>query len=98
MAKQELVTVQHLKNPAVKRQMTVASAKLNSNKWKIVGEPVVVEVKKKDVSPAAEKLAKVEPFNPLVNVADEEFATISEDKPKKVRKSKKVNPEENEVA
>lgn len=56
MAQTNLVTVQNIKNPAVKRQMTVASARMNSRKWRVISEEQPAEVKKKDVKPAEGKL------------------------------------------
>lgn len=56
MATNQQVTVENIKNPAVKRQMTVASAKMNSRKWRIIDQEIAaVEVKKKDVAPAVAK-------------------------------------------
>lgn len=55
MAKQETVTVELIKNPSVKRQMTAQSARLNSRKWRVINSPVAVETKKKDVNPVADK-------------------------------------------
>lgn len=90
MAKQELVTVQHVKNKQITRQMTVASAKLNSRLWKVVGEPVVAEVKKKDAAPAVAKLSKhVESSNSFVNEANDDlgnagqFAKITDEQSEK---------------
>lgn len=93
MAKQELVTVQHVKNNGITRQMTVASAKMNSRLWRIV-DPIqpVAEVKKKDVNPVAAKPGKLvetaNSFVPSVSDANDdlgnfkppatEFATIVE--------------------
>lgn len=78
MAKQETVTVELIKNPAVKRQMTAQSARMNSRKWRVVtNQPVVAEVKKKDVSPVA---AKPESVNPAVNVESDDFAKIASEK------------------
>lgn len=58
MARNELVTVENIKNPAVKRQMTVASAKMNSRKWRIIDQEIATEVKKKVVVPVAAKPSK----------------------------------------
>lgn len=56
MAQQLEVMVQNIKNPAIKRKMTVASARMNSKKWRVISEEQPVEVKKKDVKPAVGKL------------------------------------------
>lgn len=61
MAKTEMVTVQHVKNKSVTRQMTVASAKMNSRLWRVVGTPQAQEeVKKKVVEPVAAKPGKLQ--------------------------------------
>lgn len=81
MAQQLLVTVQNIKNPGIKRQMTVASAKLNSRKWRIIegAESQAQEVKKKAVSPVAESKATIS--IPLPHDKPEsEFATIETEK------------------
>lgn len=71
MATQQLVTVQNIKNPAVKRQMTVASARMNSKKWRVISEEQPVEVKKKDVKPAVGKLP--EASNSFVSEAHDDL-------------------------
>ena len=83
MAKQESVTVELIKNPAVKRQMTAQSARMNSRKWRVVtNQPVIAEVKKKDVAPVVGKLP--ETANSFVPAHDDlgqgEFAKIESDK------------------
>ena len=62
MSNQTTVTVQNIKNPAVTRQMTVNSAKMNSRKWKII-DAVEETVKKKEVVNPAVGRAEVAPEN-----------------------------------
>lgn len=55
--KQQLVTVELIKDPRVKRQMTLASAKFNAGKWRIVEKTLAKEEPtpvKKDVEPVVE--------------------------------------------
>lgn len=54
MERQTTVTVQNIKNPAITRQMTVNSAKMNSRKWKIIESGAEEVVKKKEVVRVAE--------------------------------------------
>ena len=79
------VTVENIKNPSVKRQMTVASAKMNSKKWRVVegeNQQLTEQVKKKDVKVAAGKgdpnvtVTLPEVGNSFIN----EFATIGSEK------------------
>lgn len=80
MAKQDLVTVENIKNPSVKRQMTVASAKFNSKIWRLVDSAPAVEVKKKDVAPAAVKPSNLpETANSFVNETNEDSSATSAD-------------------
>jgi hypothetical protein len=89
MAQTVLVTVENIKNPSVKRKMTVASAKLNSRKWRIVEgapETQAQEVKKKEVVKPVVEVKKAE--LPIKEVAPEagdsfnnEFAKIGDDQP-----------------
>lgn len=80
MAKQELVTVENIKNPAVKRQMTVASAKMNGKKWRLVNSTPQAEVKKKDVAPVVEspKAKLPETGNSFVNEMNDDLANSTE--------------------
>ncbi len=49
-----VVTVELIENPAVRRQMTIAGAGLLKGQWRIVGEvKKEIEQKKSDVIPAA---------------------------------------------
>ncbi len=84
MAKTELVTVELIKNPAVKRQMTAQSARMNSRKWRPSAiQPVVAEVVKKNASPVA--VGNPKPVNPPVNEAEIDepenpFVNVASDK------------------
>lgn len=108
MAKQEsTVTVQNIKNPGLTRQMTVNSAKMNSRKWKIIDSPLSEEPKKKEVAkPVVDVKPVVESANSFVNddlAQTSEFAKIGDDteqeKPKKSKKkSKELNPNDDEAA
>ena len=74
------VTVENIKNPSVKRQMTVNSAKMNSKKWRVVdgeNQQLTEQVKKKDV-----KVADVKSPDVVVTIPEtsSEFATITSEK------------------
>lgn len=69
---QIFVTVENILNPAVKRQMTLTSARINAKKWRIIGEETQ-ELKKKEVAvsvakPSVEKVIPV--TEPLVKVEE----------------------------
>jgi hypothetical protein len=82
MAKTVMVTVENIKNPTVKRQMTVNSAKMNSKKWRVVegeDQQLTEQVKKKDVSPAVAKKGNPEVVVTLPTAEKtSEFATIGD--------------------
>lgn len=80
MANTVMVTVENIKNPSVKRQMTVNSAKMNSKKWRVVegeNQQLTEQVKKKDV-----KVVDVKSPDVVVTIAEtsSEFATITSEK------------------
>lgn len=82
------VTVELIKNPAVKRNMTLVSAKSNSRKWRIVSDQLVSEPVKKKVVESAVKT--IQPITTATTVSEANddlgtaiksngFATIGEE-------------------
>jgi hypothetical protein len=80
MADQVYVTVENVKNPAVKRKMTVASAKINAKTWRIVGDQPTVEVKKKEDVKSVVKEIQKPSIQPVTEPIQEPsaFAQISD--------------------
>lgn len=70
-----IVTVERIDNPAVRRDMTLASVELLKDKWRIVGQPKEEQPQKKsDVIPA---VVNVPDEDPILNALRGQYKAIT---------------------